>query len=392
MNILAIETSCDETAISIVKSNKNGTKCTVLSHTVLSQIDIHKEYGGVFPMMAKREHARVIITLLEKCLKDARLYKEYKKPILIDKKVKSKVEKILAREENTSAEILELFSRMSIPKIDAVAITSGPGLEPALWVGINTALAISTLTHIPVYPINHMEGHIVAATLGHTKKGVLEEYTIPKIETPSLALLISGGHTEIVHIKGIGKYKIIGQTRDDAVGEAFDKAARMIGLSYPGGPEISRLAEKARLRNTWIEKEEMLPRPMLHSKDFDFSFSGLKTAVLYKVKKIKKLDENAKQKISLDFENAVSEILVKKILNAVQKVQAKAVIVGGGVSANNHIRKELTKALSGLSALYIPDRHLSTDNALMIAVTAMVKISNGAKPKKKIVANGNWHL
>ena len=392
MNILAIETSCDETAISIVKSNKNGTKCTVLSHTVLSQIDIHKEYGGVFPMMAKREHARVIITLLEKCLKDARLYKEYKKPILIDKKVKSKVEKILSREENTSAEILELFSRMSIPKIDAVAITSGPGLEPALWVGINTALAISTLTHIPVYPINHMEGHIVAATLGHTKKGVLEEYTIPKIETPSLALLISGGHTEIVHIKGIGKYKIIGQTRDDAVGEAFDKAARMIGLSYPGGPEISRLAEKARLRNTWIEKEEMLPRPMLHSKDFDFSFSGLKTAVLYKVKKIKKLDENAKQKISLDFENAVSEILVKKILNAVQKVQAKAVIVGGGVSANNHITKELTKALSGVSALYIPDRHLSTDNALMIAVTAMVKISNGAKPKKKIVANGNWHL
>lgn len=393
MIILAIETSCDETAIAIVKSNKLGTKCTVLSHTVLSQIDIHKEYGGVFPMMAKREHARIIVTLLEKCLRDAGLYKELKIKHKIPKKIISKIDKILAREENVAIELLELFEKIGTIKVDAIAVTSGPGLEPALWVGISTALALSAITDLPLYPINHMEGHIIAATLKASKdsKGS-EVYTLPKLQTPALALLISGGHTEIVHIKEIGKYKIIGQTRDDAVGEAFDKVARMLGLPYPGGPEISRLASIARNRGEVIEKTNLLPRPMIYSKDLDFSFSGLKTAVLYKLQKYPQISQSTKEVVALDFENATAEVLVKKTLSAVKKTNAKEVIVGGGVSANTHIRNELARALENIAILRVPSRDLSTDNALMIAVTAMVHLRSGAKPKKKIVANGNWHL
>ena len=393
MYILAIETSCDETAIAVVKSNAAGTKCTVLAHIVLSQIDIHKEYGGVFPMMAKREHARVIVSLLEKCLKNAGLSSPLKKEIVLPKKVVKKVGELLARDGDVAKEILELFGKITIKKIDAIAVTSGPGLEPALWVGINTALALSAITGIPVYPINHMEGHIIAATLvaGKDSRG-LESYSLPVLKTPSVALLISGGHTEIVHIKQIGKYNIIGQTRDDAVGEAFDKVARMLGLPYPGGPEISRLAAAARGRGETIEKELLLPRPMIGSKDLDFSFSGLKTAVLYKLQKYDEVNQHTKELVALDFENAAAEVLVKKTLRAVNKTKAKEVIVGGGVSANTHIRNELAFALKGVAQLRIPDRALSTDNALMIAVTAMVHLRSGAKPKKKIVANGSWHL
>lgn len=393
MYILAIETSCDETAISIVKSNEAGTKCTVLSHTVLSQIDIHKEYGGVFPMMAKREHARVIVSLLEKCLRDSGLSKTLKNEVSLPKKISNKVESLLSRDGDVSAELIALFQKIEIKKIDAIAVTSGPGLEPALWVGINTALALSAITSIPVYPINHMEGHIIAATLkaGRDTSG-RDVYVLPEIATPSLALLISGGHTEIVLIKKIGSYKIIGQTRDDAVGEAFDKVARMLGLPYPGGPEISRLALSARKRGDVVAKEMLLPRPMITSKDLDFSFSGLKTAVLYKLQKYPEVNQAVRELVALDFENAVADVLVKKILAAITKTSAKEVIVGGGVSANNHIREELTKALEARALLRIPDRALSTDNALMIAVTAMVHLRAGAKPKKKIIANGAWHL
>jgi N6-L-threonylcarbamoyladenine synthase len=392
MTILAIETSCDETAVAIIKSNKQGTKCEVLSHTVLSQIDIHKEYGGVFPALAKREHARVITALIEKCAREAGCLRK-KKEEAVSKKLETNLGKILHREENVRVDLLELFKNYEFVKIDAIAVTSGPGLEPALWVGINTALALGVATGLPVYPINHMEGHIIAATLQGTKnKNGNDVYTIPKIELPSLALLISGGHTEIVHIKKIGTYKIIGQTRDDAVGEAFDKVARMLGLSYPGGPEISKLAKSAREDGVVIDEEMRLPRPMLRSKDFDFSFSGIKTSVLYKIQKYKKLDDDTKRRIALDFENAAAEVLTKKTVAAVLKNDAKAVIVGGGVSANTHIRKELEMTLNGKAKLFVPGSHLSTDNALMIAVTAMVHIANNKKPKKKIIANGNWHL
>ena len=393
MIILAIETSCDETAIAVVKSNLKGTKCTVLSHTVLSQIDLHREYGGVFPMMAKREHARVMITLLEKCLRDAGCIKKNKSKSVLDKRTISKVSKTLAREEIVAIEMIKLFEENTISKLGAVAVTSGPGLEPALWVGINTALALGAITSLPIYPINHMEGHIIAATLKSSKDAQGKDvYALPPIKVPSLALLISGGHTELVHIKGSGKYKIIGQTRDDAVGEAFDKVARMLGLPYPGGPEISMLASAARKRGAIVPREMLLPRPMIHSKDFDFSFSGLKTAVLYKIPKYKTFGQTQKELLALDFENTVTEVLIKKTLSAVHKIKAKSVIVGGGVSANSHIRLELTKKLKSVCSLYIPGHSLSTDNALMIAVTAMTHLAQGRKPKSKIVANGNWHL
>jgi N6-L-threonylcarbamoyladenine synthase len=392
MIILAIETSCDETAIAIVKSNKAGTKCQVLSHTVLSQIDLHREYGGVFPMMAKREHARVIVPLLERCLREAELYKEAKQPTVISTAKKEKILKLLAREESTGPELLSLVGRAQIPKIDAISVTSGPGLEPALWVGINTALALGLLWNLPVYPINHMEGHILSAILQTDATDEKLLYSFPKVAFPALALLISGGHTELVRIEKFGKYKILGQTRDDAVGEAFDKVARMLGLPYPGGPEISRLAAVARDQGIQIAKTEQLPRPMLQTPDYDFSFSGLKTAVLYRIQKLPKLTDTIKELIALDFEQAVAEILVKKVLRAVEKTEAKTVIVGGGVSANTHIRSELTRALTAKAKLYIPRPSLSTDNALMIAVTAMTHITNGKKPKKKILADGGWHL
>jgi N6-L-threonylcarbamoyladenine synthase len=392
MILLAIETSCDETAVAIVKSNKKGTECTVLSHVVLSQIDIHKEYGGVFPMMAKREHARVIVSLIEKCLREAGLYKENKAPTKPTYSQERKILNLLEREENTGPELISLISKISVPKIDALTVTSGPGLEPALWVGINTALALSYAWKLPPYPVNHMEGHILSAILETKQNGDSVTYSFPKIQFPALALLISGGHTEIVRIEKFGSYKIIGQTRDDAVGEAFDKVARMLGLPYPGGPEISRLAKQARENGAHIEKDMLLPRPMISTPDCDFSFSGLKTAVLYKIKKYKAFGDEEKKSIALDFENAVAEILVKKVLRAVQKTEAKTVIVGGGVSANTHIRSELTEHLLGKAALYIPKPSLSTDNALMIAVTAMSHIAHGKKPKKKIVADGGWHL
>ncbi|MEN9852254.1 MAG: hypothetical protein RI996_197 [Candidatus Parcubacteria bacterium] len=392
MIILAIETSCDETAVAIVKSNKKGTECAVLSHVVLSQIDIHKEYGGVFPMMAKREHARVIIPLIEKCLREAGLYKENKTVTKPTSAKERMIHKLLEREQNTAPELIELISRMSIPKIDALAVTSGPGLEPALWVGINTALALSHVWKLPLYPVNHMEGHILSSILRTKEHTGALSYTFPKIQFPALALLISGGHTEIVRIETFGSYKIIGQTRDDAVGEAFDKVARMLGLPYPGGPEISRLAQVARENKIQIEKEQLLPRPMINTPDYDFSFSGLKTAVLYKIQKYNTFGKEERERIALDFENAVAEILVRKVLRAVDKTEAKTVIVGGGVSANTHIRNELTEHLLGKAMLYIPKPSLSTDNALMIAVTAMSHIAHGKKPKKKVVANGGWHL
>jgi N6-L-threonylcarbamoyladenine synthase len=205
-------------------------------------------------------------------------------------------------------------------------------------------------------------------------------------------VLISGGHTELVRVDSFGKYKIVGMTRDDAVGEAFDKVARMLGLPYPGGPQISKLAEMARKEGLQVEKENLLPRPMIHSKDLEFSFSGLKTSVLYKIKKYKELDDTTRKLIALDFENAVGDVLVKKILSAVEKYNIKTVIVGGGVSANKHLRSEFASALDGKVALYIPEQKLSTDNALMIALTAMTHLQSGIKPKKKIIANGNWHL
>jgi N6-L-threonylcarbamoyladenine synthase len=282
-----------------------------------------------------------------------------------------------------------LFEGVQKPAVDAIAVTMGPGLEPALWVGINGALALHTVWDIPVYPINHMEGHIVASTLSN-HEGIFE---IPDIETPACALLISGGHTELVRMPKWRSYKVIGKTKDDAVGEAFDKVARLLDLPYPGGPEISRLAEQARNESIVVDEDLRLPRPMLHSGDLHFSLSGLKTAVLTRVNKRKPLDAKTKKMFAFEFENAVTDVLVAKVKQAMYETKAMTLIVGGGVSANIHIRHAL-QALAESEGfhVFLPEKSLSTDNGLMIAAAGLLHLATNGKPKVKLAANGSWSI
>ncbi|MBL7045509.1 MAG: tRNA (adenosine(37)-N6)-threonylcarbamoyltransferase complex transferase subunit TsaD [Parcubacteria group bacterium] len=383
MKILAIETSCDETAVSLVETD--GANFSVLGDSLFSQVEMHKEYGGVYPSVAKREHSKNLTPLLLNTLKESGLYVA-SEGSEISKEQFEKIKELLFREPELFVHFVTLLSRLKKPDIDAIAVTSGPGLEPALWVGINFAKALSLVWDLPLVPINHMEGHIIAS--------LMKNEGVEKPESPSIALLISGGHTELVLMNKIGEYKVIGETKDDAVGEAFDKVARMMGLEYPGGPEISKLAEMARKDN--LERKYELPRPMIHEDSFDFSFSGLKTAVLYLIKDIGGLSEEDKKIISREFEDAVTEVLVSKTKRAVEEYGAKSVIVGGGVSANKNIREAVTNLKQEYTDLsvYIPDARLSTDNAIMIATVAYFKLKS-MKPIPEpgnIVANGNLSL
>ncbi len=344
MKILSIETSCDDTGISVLEATGGitGASFKVLADNVASQIQAHIPYGGVFPALAKREHIKNLPIVLEKTLREA------------------KIDPVRGREGS---------QRPSASNgIDLIAVTAGPGLEPALWTGIVFAKELAKKWNVPIVPVNHMEGHVVSV-FGNKKK-----FKVLKTKNPTLALLVSGGHTELVLVKKPLEYKIIGQTLDDAVGEAFDKVARMLGLPYPGGPEISKLAEGERLkekenqsfrgRNFSAEKftpsssrrsaetpQELfsfsLPRPMLHSKNFDFSYSGLKTAVLYLIRDlggVDKLSDDTKSKIALEFENAAIECLVHKTAKAIEKYKIKTLIVAGGVSANKYLISEMKKA------------------------------------------------
>ncbi|MEZ0208761.1 MAG: tRNA (adenosine(37)-N6)-threonylcarbamoyltransferase complex transferase subunit TsaD [Candidatus Paceibacterota bacterium] len=390
MILLSIETSCDETAVSIVKRVRGkNVQFEMLSHKVLSQVDLHAQYGGVFPALAKREHSKALTQLIAECLKEAGLLVERANIFHIPQVKRKKLDTLLEREPDMLTAMKVLFEGIQKPAIDAVAVTMGPGLEPALWVGINASLAIRLMWGIPVYPINHMEGHIVASVL--SQKGKL--YEIPALELPACGLLISGGHTEIVRMSKWRSYKVIGKTKDDAVGEAFDKVARLLGLPYPGGPEISRLAEYARNEGLIVDEDLRLPRPMLHSGDLNFSFSGLKTSVLTKVNKRAPLDEKAKKMIAFEFENAATDVIVAKVKQAMYESRAQTLIVGGGVSANTHIRRAM-QSLADTEGftLYIPDRALSTDNGLMIASTGLLHLALGSKPKIKLVANGSWSI
>lgn len=390
MILLSIETSCDETAIALVKRVRGKqVRFEVLSHKVLSQIDLHAEYGGVFPALAKREHTKAITQLIAEALEEAGLLTERTNTYHIPNASRKKLDTLLEREPEMLSAMKVLFEGIQKPAIDAIAVTQGPGLEPALWVGINAAQALRLLWDIPVYPINHMEGHIVAGLLSVTD----DIYEVSDVELPACALLISGGHTEIVHVPKLRSYKVIGKTRDDAVGEAFDKAARMIGLPYPGGPEISRLAEYARKEGLIVDEDLRLPRPMLHSGDLHFSFSGLKTAVLTRTKKRGDMDDKTKRMLALEFENAVTDVLVSKVRQAMYETRANTLIVGGGVSANTHIRfalKELSQA-EGFT-LFVPNRNLSTDNGLMIASTGLLHLLHEESPKNKLQANGSWSV
>ena len=359
--ILAIETSCDDTCVAIVEVKKvrNATSFKILSNVIQTQT-IHNQYGGVFPAMAKREHIKNIGPVYEKALKEAK-----------------KADKNL--------------------KIDAIAVTVGPGLEPALWVGIVFAKEIADKLKVPIISVNHMEGHIFSI---FPKKGKSFIVDMKKKKFPMLSLLVSGGHTELVLIEDIFKYKIIGSTRDDAAGEAFDKVARMLGLPYPGGPGISLLAKKARKDKLLITNYKLLiklPRPMIYSKDYDFSFSGLKTAVLYYIRDHGPLTDEMKSMIAKEFEDAVVEVLVAKTLRAVKEYKIKTLIVGGGVSANTLLKKSLTSKLKKIapkSSVHFPIKNLSADNALMIAIAGYFQYQNTNSDVKniKLVAKGNLSL
>jgi N6-L-threonylcarbamoyladenine synthase len=385
MRVLGIETSCDETAVSVIEADGDfgaSFSYTVLGNALISQADLHSEYGGVFPNLAKREHGRNLVPLLGDALRQANMLDERTE---IDEDSVGAIKKILER-EGELAEFLASFLRMyGKPPIDYIAVTHGPGLEPALWVGVNFAKALSRAWNIPIVPVNHMEGHVVVSAMD---EGKLRDFRFPL-----LSLLISGGHTELVLSKEWMQYELVGQTRDDAVGEAFDKVARLMGLPYPGGPEISKLAAEVRGKETALAVS--LPRPMMDSDNFDFSFAGLKTAVR-KVVEAEELTDERKKMIALEFENAAADVLIAKTMRAIEEYDAETVVVGGGVSANTHIRTSLTQAIKdyGLGTkLLIPPTNLATDNALMIALAGYFRAQKGefASPDT-ISAHGTLRL
>lgn len=310
MIILGIETSCDETAVSVVKIERGKFK--VLSNVVSSQVKIHAKYGGVVPEVAARKHIENMMPVLISALKEAKIKKE---------------------------------------DIDVVAVTNGPGLSVSLLVGVETARTLAFALKKKLVAINHIEAHILSNCLSNSK-----------IKFPALCLVVSGGHTQLVLIKDFGKYQIIGETLDDAVGECFDKVAKILGLGYPGGPEISKIAKKGN------PSAYNLPRPMLKYNNFDFSFSGLKTAVLYLTQKLK-LTPSTVADVAASFQAAAIDVLVQKTIRAAQSNKVKTIMLAGGVSANKKLREEMGfVARKNNINLILPDLEYTTDNAAMIAV------------------------
>ena len=391
IRILSIETSCDETALSVVEAD-GGTLTPVfkvLGNALSSQADIHAEFGGVFPSVAKREHGKIIVELMGRVLTEANILSMGK----IEGKRKEEALEYMNREGEAQENLSYFFENYGVPKIDLICVTSGPGLTPALWVGVSLAKALSVAWQKPVVPVNHMEGHIVSVLLqmdentkkikntGSTAEVEIKKYKMPTIAFPAIALLVSGGHTELHEVKTWNNYKLLGATKDDAIGEAFDKTARLLGLPYPGGPKISAFAKEARDNNEVVDKKIAdkieFPRPMLTTKDFNFSYSGLKTSVLYLVRDLKakhtngELDDKTKRIIARAFEDAALEVIITKTIRAASEKRAKSIIVGGGVSANNRLRELLTsetkKQLPKVEVIF-PERELSTDNSLMIAM------------------------
>jgi len=401
MKILSIETSCDDTGIAVLdtKENKNSPEFSVLSNVIASQVEMGKKYGGVYPAMAKREHQKNLVPVFVTALKHAGLLKSLKNNL--SKEKFEKLKEILEREPELYKKLILYLKKYTKPDIDLISVTNGPGLEPCLWVGINFAKALSFAWDIPVVPVNHIESHILVNTLENKN-----------IKFPAIALVVSGGHTQLILVKKFGDYKILGETRDDAAGECFDKCAKILGLGYPGGPIIAKLAEKNRGRASI-----QLPRPMINTKDYDFSFSGLKTAVLYAWQKSnKKPDSNffvsrrksykfkkLQKEFAAEIQQAVIDVLIKKTIKALKDFGAKSLILGGGVSANQELRKQFEKVMNDEAVRFlsrdkkrtinflVPQANLSTDNGLMIAVAGYFK------QKKTVVwsdiqANGNMRI
>ncbi len=386
MLILSIETSCDETAISLVKAEGDFPHATyeVLGNALWSQIETHREYGGVMPSAGKREHIETITPLLERVIEEAELEAADATPISND--LRERIEGVFTHEEGLAEKIFAFHEKHGRFEIDMIAVTTGPGLEPALWVGLNFAQALSHLWDTPVVPTNHMEGHILASIFDVERDDQLADITFP-----ALSLLISGGHTEFVLMNNWGHYEKIGQTLDDAVGEAFDKVARLLGLPYPGGPEISKQAAIARKKN--LPEFHSLPVPMIGSGDLNFSFSGLKTAVRYAVQD-KDLSEDDVAAVARDFEDVVAEVMRKKVTRAVDEHDIKSLVVGGGVSANQHIKRTLEASLLETHpdvTTYFPPPGLSTDNSIMIALAGHAHKASALSPAgaSLLAAEGN---
>lgn len=407
MNILAIETSCDETAIAVIEARGSlhgapGPHFRVKASTLISQISVHKKFGGVFPAVAKREHAINLIPVFIQALKKAGLYRPRRRVDMNTLAAQAPtISRILEREPMLLERFLETIPLVTQPEIHAIAVTFGPGLEPALWVGINFAKALSYVWNIPLIPVNHMHGHIAAAIFDIQKTARVKAKKAQSHHSrfPVLALLISGGHTELVLMEDWMKFKILGETRDDAAGEAFDKVARMLSLSYPGGPQISALAEEARRKKLdWKKYMSPLPRPMITSTDYDFSFSGLKTAALYSLRAQKKITHMHRMAYALELENSIADVLLAKTKKALAQTGARTLVISGGVSANTHVRKSFRRLVRKEFPsvdLRIPSKTLSTDNATMIALAGYITLAKtGAilTQAPDISAKGNVRL
>ena len=324
--IMGIESSCDETSVAIVKNGRE-----VLSNVINSQIKIHEEYGGVVPEIASRCHTEVINQIMKESLKEANI---------------------------------------SLDDVDAIAVTQGPGLVGALLVGVSYAKGLSFVTGKPLVPVNHIEGHIAGNYLSHSE-----------LKPPFLCLIVSGGHTHLVKVDDYNKFEILGKTRDDAIGEAFDKVARVVGLGYPGGPKVDNLAK---------EGSPTINLPVTHFDNLDFSFSGIKTAVInlnHKDPNINKAD------LCASFEKAVTEMLLSNVKKAIKQYGENKIVIAGGVSRNTYIRKEFDKLQNEMGIkVYYPEPILCTDNAAMIAAAGYYDYMNGKRADLKLNAIPNLKI
>ncbi|MBX3632235.1 MAG: tRNA (adenosine(37)-N6)-threonylcarbamoyltransferase complex transferase subunit TsaD [Simplicispira sp.] len=321
MLVLGIESSCDETGVALVRTQSCSVP-VLLAHALHSQIEMHQAYGGVVPELASRDHIRRVLPLAEEVLAE---------------------------------------SGRRLPEVDVVAYTRGPGLAGALLVGAGVACALGAALNRPVLGVHHLEGHLLSPFLSADPP-----------EFPFVALLVSGGHTQLMRVEGVGRYELLGETIDDVAGEAFDKSAKLMGLGYPGGPALSRLAQQG------DPAAFKLPRPLLHSGNLDFSFAGLKTAVLTQARKLGDDLEARKADLAASTQAAIVDVLVKKSLTALRETGLRRIVVAGGVGANQLLRAQLDAACARLGVrVHYPELHLCTDNGAMIAMAAAMRLQSG---------------
>ncbi|MDI6883119.1 MAG: tRNA (adenosine(37)-N6)-threonylcarbamoyltransferase complex transferase subunit TsaD [Patescibacteria group bacterium] len=437
---MAIDTSCDDTCVAILKivptlsssalnressiSNQEtldeiGENCKlkILSNVVSSQVKLHQKYGGVYPTLAKREHRCNLAPVLKESLLKARLLKSKIKNKKLKTQIRNKkIKKFLVRENILYKRLKEFLEKYQKPEIDAIAVTVGPGLEPCLWQGVNFAKALCFWWDLPVIPVNHIEAHLfanwlrpISSKLKIKNKKLKTQIKNEEIKFPAVCLVVSGGHTQLILMTPIRKtsfsngtrknwkYKIIGETRDDAAGECFDKTARILGLPYPGGPAIAQQAGQLKSKVKNQKSKIILPRPMINSKDYDLSFSGLKTAVLYDFRKRPEKVRTSKEYIremAKEIQQAIIDVLIKKTIRAAKNYKAKTIILGGGVVANQEFRKQLGTIIKKQlpNTYYLkPKTCFCTDNAAMVALAGYFN-KNKKKNWKEIKANANLRM